>query len=497
MQHDEQRDQEQPLADEKKVMIIPISHSLDNERADATPLEQSEGVIDEDTDARAEDDAGLEAQSAGRRRRRNITVALAALAALLIIVYWYFFSSKPAADQATTDTQVVVSVRTAKAERQPIAAEVSAVGTIFPREQSVVSASVGGRINQMRLLKNQVVRQGEVIAVLDARDIEAQRRETLAALREARLNAQATRTSNIPQTEAAAERDLRDARANVETARALYERRRTLYAQGGIAQRDVEAARLSLTTAEDALRFAERSAALRRTAGNPNDLALANARIQQAQERVRTIDAQLSLMTVRTPLTGIVTDQFQFTGEYAASGARLVTIADLSEVIVKAQFADTVVANLQVGDTATVLPTDLAGERMTGRVSLISRSSDPLNRSVEVWVNLGNGAGRLRPGGAAEVRVATRQTGDAVVVPASAVTLGATNANEGTVMIVDSANVAHETKVTVGIRAPQTVQIVSGLQGGETVVIEGNYALPDGTKVEINNAANDASGGGQ
>lgn len=434
-----------------------------------------------------------------RRRRRNIIIiGISAIVLLALVAYWLFSSSKKSTDATSGDTAAtVVSVRVAKATRQPIAAEVSAVGTIFPREQAVVSATTGGRINQMRLLKNLVVRQGEVIAVLDARDLEAQRREALAALREAQLNAQATRTASIPQAEVTAERDLRDARANVETARALYERRRTLYAQGGIAQRDVEAARLSLTTAEDALRFAERSAALRRTAGNPNDLALANARIRQAQERVRTIDAQLSLMTVRAPLTGIVTDQFQFTGEYAASGARLVQIADISEVIVKAQFADTVVANLQVGDAATVLPTDLAGERMTGRVSLISRSSDPLNRSVEVWVNLGNGAGRLRPGGAAEVRVATRQTGDAVVVPASAVTLNATNADEGTVMVVDSANVAHETKVMVGIRTPQTVQIISGLHGGETVVVEGNYALPDGTKVEINNAASGAGGGGQ
>jgi hypothetical protein len=45
--------------------------------------------------------------------------------------------------------------------------------------------------------------------------------------------------------------------------------------------------------------------------------------------------------------------------------------------------------------------------------------------------------------------------------------------------------VAHETKVTIGIRTAEKIEIVSGLLGGETVVIEGNYALPDGTKVEV------------
>ena len=73
---------------------------------------------------------------------------------------------------------------------------------------------------------------------------------------------------------------------------------------------------------------------------------------------------------------------------------------------------------------------------------------------------------------------------DAIVVPASAVTLEASNADEGTVMVVDAANVAHETKVKVGIRTEDKIEIVEGLQGGETVVSEGNYALADGTKVE-------------
>ena len=52
-------------------------------------------------------------------------------------------------------------------------------------------------------------------------------------------------------------------------------------------------------------------------------------------------------------------------------------------------------------------------------------------------------------------------------------------------MVVDQQNVAHETKVTTGIRTADKIEIVEGLKGGETVVVEGNYALPDGTKVEI------------
>ncbi len=456
----------------------PVSHH-DLPRQDA-----GEAVVEEDSTRAA-------------KRRRNIIIGVAAFVLFALVAYLLLRPSNKEAD-ATGGETIVVSVRVAKAGRQSIASEVSALGTIFPREQATVSAKVGAQIKQMRLLKNSLVRAGEVIAVLETRDLEAQRAEAAAALQEARLNVRGLSSGAIPQANAQAERDLRDARANVANARVLYERRRDLYNKGGIALKEVEAAQLALTTAEDNLHLAERTAQLRVSTINPNDRALAGSRVSQAEQRVATIDAQISYATVRAPLTGIVTDQFQFEGEYATPGGRLVQIADIGEVIVKAQFADSVVAKLKVGDAATVLPTDLSGERMTGKVTLISRSSDPLNRSVEVWVNLGNGAGRLRTGGAAEIKVATNQTGDAIVVPASAVTLDASNADTGTVMVVGADSVAHETKVTVGIRTPELMQITSGLQGGETVVVEGNYALPDGTKVEVNEAgAGDAPAVGE
>ncbi len=52
-------------------------------------------------------------------------------------------------------------------------------------------------------------------------------------------------------------------------------------------------------------------------------------------------------------------------------------------------------------------------------------------------------------------------------------------------MTIDKDNIAHETKVKTGIKSGDKVEITEGLSGGETVVVEGNYALPDGTKVEI------------
>jgi len=418
--------------------------------------------------------------------RRNLVLIAGAIGlVVLLLVVLIVWRWKRSAAETETEVPPTVSVKVVKAERENIAARISAVGTIWPREKADLGAKISAQIKQMALLKNKVVRAGDVIAILESRDLQAQKAEAIAALNEARANERSLVTGTIPKTNAEDQKALLDARARVNNARAVYERRRLLFEKGGISKKDLEASQLDLTTAEDELRLQEQTVSLRARSLNPNDRALAAARTAQAQQRVATLDAQLSYATIRSPITGIVTDQFQYEGEFASAGGKLVTIADTSTVIVKAPFADTAVAQLKAGDAATVLPTDTSSEEMNGQVTLLSRSSDPANRTVEVWVTLGNDDGKLRVNGAAQVTVFAGSKDDAIVVPVAAVTLEASNAGEGTVMVVDPQSVAHETKIKTGIRTTEKVEIVEGLKGGETVVVEGNYALPDGTKVEI------------
>lgn len=419
-------------------------------------------------------------------RQRNLVLVVAGLGlVVLLVVGLIIWRVRSSATETETEAKPTVSVKVARAEKGEIAAPITAVGTIWPREKADVGAKISAQIKSMPLLKNKLVRAGEVIAVLESRDLQAQRAEAVAALNEARANERSVVTGTIPKTNAEDQKALLDDQAKVNVARATYNRRRELYEKGGISKKDLEASQLELTTAEDELRLQQQTIALRARSLNPNDRALAAARTAQAQQRVATLDAQLSYATIRSPITGIVTDQFQYEGEFAASGGKLVTIADTSTVIVKAPFSDTAVAQLKTGDAATVVPTDTSAAEMHGQVTLLSRSSDPANRTVEVWVTLGNGDGKLRANGAAQVTVAANSKNDAVVVPVSAVTLETSNATEGTVMVVDDQNLVHETKVTIGIRTPEKIEIIEGLKGGETVVVEGNYALPDGTKVEV------------
>ena len=416
---------------------------------------------------------------------RNVIVGVVILALIGFAVWYFLFQSGNSADQTTADEEnIVVSVQTATVKTDTISADATAVGTIYPLEQATVGSNINGLIVEMPLLKNQLVKRGQVIARIDTRDLQAQRAEAVSALNEARINLQTLRKSTIPAAEAQNQKSLADAKAAVDNASALVSRRKFLYENGGIALKDLQDAQLQLANAETSLRLAEKTVSLSQSAVNPLDTQTSQVKINQAQDRIKTLDAQISLGTIRSPLTGFVLDQFQFQGEYATNGGKLLTIADTSQVVVKVQFPDTLVPDIQNGDAVAVFPEDLQGERMTGKVSLISRSADPNNRSVEIWVNLLNGAGQLRINGAAEVHISTKSQNNALVVPVSAVTLDASNENTGTVMIVDKDNIARETKVTVGLKTQNEMQILEGVQAGEKVVTEGNYNLPGGTKVE-------------
>lgn len=425
--------------------------------------------------------------------RKNVFIILGIILASLLLIAGYFYLGQgkavidPAAN-ASSDApkeEPVVSVKVAKAEKQPISKEVSAIGTVNPLEQASVSASISAQIKQMRRLKNQYVKQGEVIAVLASQDIEAQRAEAQAALEEARLNLQTLQKVSIPQTAAQSRKDLSDAKANADNARATYQRRKDLYNKGGLSLKELESSELALKNAENALRLAEENSKINTTAVNPNARLIAESKIKQAESRVNSINVQRNLAEVRAPISGVVTDQFQYEGEFAAQGAKLLNIANVGEVIVKASFADTVIASLHQGDSVTVYPSDAPDERMGGKVTLISRSSDPQNRTVEVWANFPNGRGLLRTNDSVQFVVSSNPANDSIVIPLAAVTLDAANSSEGVVMTVDEESVAHETKVKIGIKNGDKVQITEGLEAGATVVVEGNYALPDGTKVEV------------
>ena len=393
--------------------------------------------------------------------------------------------------QASGDqnAEVVVSVEVARAERGSIARQISMLATLVPQREAVLMPKVSAQIRQMGLILNRRVHAGDVLAQLESRDLAAQRAEAASAVTELESAAHETASGAVPLTNAQDIKALRDAEAARDNAERTLERRRVLYAKGGISKKDLEASELAATQAEDDLRNAQTAAHVHRSVTNPGDVTVATSKAQQARDRLAALDAQLGYTAIRAPFDGVVTEQFQREGDFAAPGTKMLTVADPSTLIAKMEVAEATAATLKLGDPVKIVPDERPNETYQGSVSLVGRGADAQSRSVEVWVTVPNREGKLRPNGSASVIIDAQANSNAVLVPASAITLDATNADAGTVMVVDAQSIAHEVHVTTGARSGGKCEILSGLQGGETVVTTGNYALPDGTKVALPNSS--------
>jgi HlyD family secretion protein len=424
-------------------------------------------------------------------KERRILIAAAIVLLVILVLAWRGCHQAPAADAAA---DIVVSVQVAKAERGTIANEITSVATLTARQQADIMPKISAQIVSMPLLVNRTVRAGDVLVGLEARDLSAQHSEAGAALQEAEITVHTTANGAVPLTNAQDRKSVRDAEATLDNARKTYERRKVLFAEGGISRKDLEASQLAVTVAEDDVRLAESSASLHGGVTNPGDVRVAEAKARQARDRLANLQAQIGYTTIRAPFNGVVTEQFQHQGDFANPSTKMLTIADASTLIAKMEVSEATATMLKAGDTVKVVPDDLPNQSFDGTISLVGRGADVQSRSVEVWVMVPNPDGRLRPNGVARVTISAQQKSGAVVIPSSAVTLNATNGNAGTVMVVDGQSIAHEVPVTTGIRSGGRTEVLTGLNGGETVVTEGNYGLPDGTKVALPGAEPKAGG---
>src|SRR5207244_1201824 len=115
----------------------------------------------------------------------------------------------------------------------------------------------------------------------------------------------------------------REAAANLAAARAAHARNQRLLAEGAIPQKDVEASAARLAGAEGEHRVAEQTLRAQRQAVSLRDLQMAQSRVEQARARLAAAEAQRSYATIRSPLAGVVAEQFLYEGETRSEERRV------------------------------------------------------------------------------------------------------------------------------------------------------------------------------
>lgn len=384
--------------------------------------------------------------------------------------------------------QPVVSVQVAKADRGEIQQIIRAEAILFPRNQSAITPKVVAPVKTFYVNRGSHVHKGELLAILENRDLEATATDNKGAYVQAQANYGIATSSTLPEDWQKAEYDLKTAKEAYDAQQKVYDSRQLLYKEGAMPRKDLDASAVALVQAKSQYELAQQHLAALEKSGKKDQLEAAKGQLVSAQGKYENAAAQLSYTEIRSPIDGVVTDRPLYPGETPAPGAPLITVMDTSSVIAKAHIPQEQAAALKVGDPATILaPGDI---KASGKVALISPALDPNSTTVEIWIDAPNPDGSLRPGTSVHLEAVAQTLKDAVIVPVSAVVKTPDGAS--TVMVVRD-DTAHQVAVDIGVQEGQRVQITNGLAGGETVIVSGAYALPDNTKVKIEQAASETT----
>jgi RND family efflux transporter MFP subunit len=194
------------------------------------------------------------------------------------------------------------------------------------------------------------------------------------------------------------------------------------------------------------------------------------------------------------PLSGVIARRAIEVGAMVAPGQPAYTIVALDPMRVRVGVPESDIGRITEGTTATVRIPAL-DTSFTGRVSLIGVAADPATRSYTVEISVPNPARRLRDGMVADASITTKATTTAIVVPAAAVLHEGTVNGTTVVYVLDRDGArAHARRVITGAAHGDSLEISSGLDANDRVIVAGQQRLRDGAVVKLLGAPNAITG---
>ena len=380
------------------------------------------------------------------------------------------------------EKEPAVPVQVVSVEKKPIQRTVRAEAVLFPLQQAAITPKISAPVKEFYIRRGSKVRKGQLLAVLENRDLAAAAQDNKGVYRQAQAAYETTAASDLPQEVQKAQLDLQSAKELFAAQQKIYDSRQELFQQGAMPRKELDQARVDLTNAKNQYEIAEKHLDALMAIGKQQQLKSAAGQLQSAEGKYLGAAAQLSYSEIHSPISGWVADRPLYAGEMAAAGTPLLTVMDISQVIARAHIPQPEAALLKVGDKATLT---IPGQDnpVEGKIIVVSPALDPNSTTIEVWVQVKNPDQRLKPGTSVQLSMLAQTIADALVIPP--VGLLTTQDGSTSVMQVSADDHAHQKNVHVGIRQDDAVQILEGLQAGDRIVAAGAYGLPDNSKIKV------------
>src|ERR1700692_163425 len=378
------------------------------------------------------------------------------------------------------DTAPTVSVQVAPVEKTTIQHVIKTEAILFPRQQAAIVSKISAPVQQFLIKRGSPVHKGQLLAVLENRDLSAAAQENQGALNQAQATYETQPAAGLPEEMQKAEADAQQAKQALDAQEKVYQSRQQLYEEGALPRKELDQSGVEIVQARNQYAMAKRHLDTLQAIGKQQELKAAAGQLESAKGKYLGAAAQLSYSEIRSPIDGVVTDRPLYPGEMAAAGSAVVTVMDISSGIAKAHIPQADAALLKIGDKGTITVQGLDAP-VQGEGTVVSQAFDPTSTTVEVWREAKNPKQQLKPGTSVQLSLTAKTVKDALVVPAAAVVTAADGSPA--VMIAGADGKAHQKTVKLGIRQDDDVQVLEGVSENDKVVSTGAYGLPDNTKI--------------
>jgi len=442
------------------------------------------------------------------KRKRTLLYVLISIFILLIVAAAVKARQRPKGEEVTVE----------KAQRRTIRETVSASGKIFPETEVKISSDVSGEIVELYVKEGDSVTVGQILAKIKPDEYQSALEQGQAAVNTARAQRQIS-SSNVQGSNAQLEQlraDMQRTSAQLEVARSSHKRNEKLYKDGVISTAEFETSLNNLRAAESAVAAA--AAGLKASESTLNssreNVRVSEYGINSANARLKELRTSLQKTVIVAPVSGIVSKLNVEKGERVVgtlqmAGTEMMRVANLRSMEVQVDVSENDILKVSVGDEADVEVDAYLGRKFKGKVSEIANSASNVGISgaslntdqvtnfvVKIRVDPASYEdltkdGRrypFRPGMSATVDVYTHDSDNTLTVPLISVTAREDEKDKKKedseqpkeekkkddrikeIVFVVTGDTVAVREVKTGIQDNDYIEVLSGLEEGETVV---------------------------
>ncbi len=413
-----------------------------------------------------------------RRNRKLLGFGAALLC--LVIAFIVVQRVRAGAPSHTHNGRDVIPAAFAVAKRAPIENTFSVAGEFDPYQEIEVHAKVAGYIRKINVDIGDRVKTGQVLAVLEVPELTAQLQGAGAGVRHSQQ--EMIRAKNEVTRDEAQHAALHANWLRLEQASKAR--------PGLIAQQELDDAQSKDQAAEAQVDSAKSA------------LAAAQQQLEMSQANNSQISAMSDYMRIVAPFDGVITWRYADTGALVQAGtstsnsAPVVKLAQVNVLRLRIPVPESLVSSVRIGQNADVV-VHATGEHFTGTVTRYTDSLDRTTRTMQVEIDVPNETYKLQPGMYADVRLQVQNHPNALTIPIQAVQH---ENGKSQVLVIDEHNRVQPRQIEIGLEDPQRVEVLSGLQEGDRVIIGNFGSFQAGQVVEPKLAKltdSSAAGGGE